>query len=126
MDLFLVIPKQLAVLEFPAVALDATEEFVQPHDDRHVGEVLKQAGEAIHRIALGLAACQDRMNDQLQAVLLQESRHIILEHVGAERHEGSCAIVDDENGILWSCHDRSEEHTSELQSLMSISYDVLC
>src|SRR3546814_14534999 len=65
--------------EFPAVALDATEEFVQPHDDRHVGEVLKQAGEAIHRIALGLAACQDRMNDQLQAVLLQESRHIILD-----------------------------------------------
>src|SRR3546814_6339788 len=29
-------------------------------------------------------------------------------------------------GILWVNWDRSEEHTSELQSLMRISYAVLC
>src|SRR3546814_5887302 len=29
-------------------------------------------------------------------------------------------------GIIAICHDRSEEHTSELQSLMRISYAVFC
>src|SRR3546814_1429263 len=28
--------------------------------------------------------------------------------------------------VLWSTEQRSEEHTSELQSLMRISYDVFC
>src|SRR3546814_8425869 len=28
--------------------------------------------------------------------------------------------------LIWRCRSRSEEHTSELQSLMSISYAVFC
>src|SRR3546814_4075990 len=35
--------------------------------------------------------------------------------------------ADDEQGrSIWSRHDRSEEHTSELQSLMPITYAVFC
>src|SRR3546814_9028837 len=30
------------------------------------------------------------------------------------------------NPVSWGRHDRSEEHTSELQSLMRISYAVFC
>src|SRR3546814_3142068 len=40
-----------------------------------------------------------------------------LKHVGKERAHGD-GIIDDQ--------DRSEEHTSELQSLMRISYAVFC
>src|SRR3546814_5905179 len=44
------------------------------------------------------------------------------------------AYVTDPSGVLWHVaqrrhdigHDRSEEHTSELQSLMRISYAVFC
>src|SRR3546814_3091213 len=32
----------------------------------------------------------------------------------------------DQYGILYTARDRSEEHTSELQSLMRISYAVFC
>src|SRR3546814_1099348 len=45
---------------------------------------------------------------------------------------GNCqvsALVDEAAGLVWGCQprvDRSEEHTSELQSLMRISYAVFC
>src|SRR3546814_9283056 len=34
--------------------------------------------------------------------------------------------IDQGATFIWKCTDRSEEHTSELQSLMRISYAVFC
>src|SRR3546814_5751185 len=52
---------------------------------------------------------------------------------GYRREGNGCAPVDlPENahitaaGNIWECNRRSEEHTSELQSLMRISYAVFC
>src|SRR3546814_3824403 len=39
---------------------------------------------------------------------------------------GQCWIVDAAATGVWSGAERSEEHTSELQSLMRISYAVFC
>src|SRR3546814_13631212 len=39
---------------------------------------------------------------------------------------GSVGIAVDLPGGLWGVQSRSEEHTSELQSLMRISYAVFC
>src|SRR3546814_2320618 len=52
---------------------------------------------------------------------------VVLQHVAATGRSRSelfeeCARVLAPGGRLW----RSEEHTSELQSLMRISYDVFC
>src|SRR3546814_7423319 len=41
----------------------------------------------------------------------------------ANRHDAACAGTAQSRGIAGT---RSEEHTSELQSLMRISYAVLC
>src|SRR3546814_3387336 len=50
--------------------------------------------------------------------------------VGLMTSEGiTAALVEDDEGRLIGLlhiHDRSEEHTSELQSLMRISYAVFC
>src|SRR3546814_15630196 len=42
-----------------------------------------------------------------------------------QKFEGSIAIIGDEPELPYE-RDRSEEHTSELQSLMRISYAVFC
>src|SRR3546814_6986173 len=57
-----------------------------------------------------------------------ESYDAIPENIALVQNAGACAIVhsDDENGIQRLNQERSEEHTSELQSLMRISYAVFC
>src|SRR3546814_8770035 len=51
---------------------------------------------------------------------------------GRLAHFGTARVIEFENAGHWLHHDqfdrfmRSEEHTSELQSLMRISYAVLC
>src|SRR3546814_4282097 len=40
--------------------------------------------------------------------------------------ERMTAVAPDDAALCASCTDRSEEHTSELQSLMRISYAVFC
>src|SRR3546814_20596915 len=52
-------------------------------------------------------------------------RHVALAGVDRQLHVDARAVVqraEHQGGI----HDRSEEHTSELQSLMRISYAVFC
>src|SRR3546814_3110716 len=64
-----------------------------------------------------------RSERRLDVLLLERSAPLqAVEHIAQSggqtvEHEPSCAI---------SCAIRSEEHTSELQSLMRISYDVFC
>src|SRR3546814_8719228 len=50
----------------------------------------------------------------------------VIRHAGAGSNEGSSNNFDDDAEILKSIGIRSEEHTSELQSLMRISYAVFC
>src|SRR3546814_6014190 len=69
-----------------------------------------------HRPHLGRGA--ERIRDAAGGVVI----------IGRER-DADMAIV--ENGVvrsvgLFNLVERSEEHTSELQSLLRISYDVLC
>src|SRR3546814_10648919 len=45
---------------------------------------------------------------------------------GAVDESFNCVTVDSDTSTNDSCVLRSEEHTSELQSLMRISYDVFC
>src|SRR3546814_4837356 len=82
---------------------------------------LAAGGDARHGL-IGFA-WKDRAQDV-------DARHQRAEVVGrptdigehAVRHEGDAATPTVENLVL----DRSEEHTSELQSLMRISYAVFC
>src|SRR3546814_10571435 len=61
--------------------------------------------------------CFAALNDELELHLAKEE-NILFPYIAA---------LDDENASLPSaCFDRSEEHTSDLQSLMRISYAVLC
>src|SRR3546814_10429396 len=39
---------------------------------------------------------------------------------------GEQAVVCSKEALAWTMRERSEEHTSELQSLMRISYAVFC
>src|SRR3546814_2705412 len=56
------------------------------------------------------------------AVGVASGRDISVASVGATGHGGEAAYVGYE---MW-IRERSEEHTSELQSLMRISYAVFC
>src|SRR3546814_10304043 len=47
-----------------------------------------------------------------------------LQRRAQDRFHAACQVAGDHRFILH--HDRSEEHTSELQSLMRISYAVFC
>src|SRR3546814_9985247 len=47
-------------------------------------------------------------------------------HVRLNRESGMNAITGEMDELLYAAWQRSEEHTSELQSLMRISYAVFC
>src|SRR3546814_1970247 len=49
-----------------------------------------------------------------------------LEHKATARHGRSGRGISPAPTVSWCLADRSEEHTSELQSLMRISYAVFC
>src|SRR3546814_12579420 len=61
---------------------------------------------------------------QLAFQLRHEGRH--LAQSGAPRRSGQVLLLDGMGGINRAAQQRSEEHTSELQSLMRISYAVFC
>src|SRR3546814_2539926 len=78
--------------------------------------------------------CGARVNDQLAAHSPRESVTAAAEYgvsrIGPREHQDhGCAAIEN---LLDACcrfcagFDRSEEHTSELQSLMRISYAVFC
>src|SRR3546814_10092861 len=68
------------------------------------------------------------------AAALETTLHHALTHASERRHEYATlehlllALIDDEHAakVMQACGVRSAEHTSELQSLMRISYAVFC
>src|SRR3546814_5648381 len=81
--------------------LHSTELFAE------VSEGLEQHGIGIGGVALNLAQLIGR-KDEVVAGLTKGVEHLLKK-----------------NGVEW-VRGRSEEHTSELQSLMRLSYDVFC
>src|SRR3546814_6196343 len=75
--------------------------------DGHIAEVSRQAG--------SFKNLQDKFR------FLAESSHLIIDE---ERSVKFQQLMDEMNELRM--HSRSEEHTSELQSLMRISYAVFC
>src|SRR3546814_13772 len=62
--------------------------------------------------------------EQFFAVRIQLLRHPLIPSVKAKQRKGRRALAD--LGSALTHYSRSEEHTSELQSLMRISYAVFC
>src|SRR3546814_10278514 len=58
--------------------------------------------------------------------ILQNPLVILLQGPYSERYEETAALARPDPGIRECPRPRSEEHTSELQSLMRISYAVFC
>src|SRR3546814_3811915 len=64
---------------------------------------------------------RDELNSELQRTWLATGKTIVfITHSIAE------AVYLGDRVVIMSRHPRSEEHTSELQSLMRISYAVFC
>src|SRR3546814_5867459 len=80
----------------------------------HLGE----HGRYRHRIEFGQLAEQAAVGGQRRGAVRAEA-----EDVGKQRAQGG---IDGGGGRISHEHIRSEEHTSELQSLMRISYAVFC
>src|SRR3546814_3534284 len=98
--------------------------------ERQPADIIQRDGHALRRVA-------DREADGRELRLPLEDEIGDL-HVGIARHAAAVAairlavavrVVPDRNDVsagLLDRHARSEEHTSELQSLMRISYAVFC
>src|SRR3546814_4628188 len=72
--------------------------------------------------------CQNQPRDHMGAIAAKRLTGGDRGHVAALRRPaaGLAAEKADQNPDLGDHHRRSEEHTSELQSLMRISYAVFC
>src|SRR3546814_7226806 len=86
------------------------------------GEALERLEEVVHdRIAAGEAT------SSYVASLAAKGRAKIAQKLGEEAVETViAALTEDDAALTGEAADRSEEHTSELQSLMRISYAVFC
>src|SRR3546814_9391621 len=85
-------------------------------EGEYVGSLLDLLGGGLALAVAGrcLDAQQDRMLGSARRCRLQASRHL------------ACMARVDAAVLLAGRDERSEEHTSELQSLMRISYAVFC
>src|SRR3546814_2806123 len=94
-----------------------------------LGAVLEQAG-AHHdvEVALVLAEAVEALRQAGARQLLEHREAIALEagHLAAPERRGGRQRQQVRQEVGDLLHERSEEHTSELQSLMRISYAVLC
>src|SRR3546814_6226847 len=78
------------------------------------------------------ADAEDETCRPIEPQQLDQAYGVVLPVLGRAWKAGSCCTNDPENGPLRHVgkrdrlHQRSEEHTSELQSLMRISYAVFC
>src|SRR3546814_9707743 len=82
---------------------------------------------------LGILQSQREVITEVQAIVRAELETAILEcqrhgvaYIGPQVLELEIADLQLTAGCQWLQADRSEEHTSELQSLMRISYAVFC
>src|SRR3546814_9418224 len=85
-------------------------------DRRHAAD--GKAGLGAHKVGVGA----------LQPFAEQAPDRLLVDPVGAARHHqhGAARLAGAEDERLGDLRHRSEEHTSELQSLMRISYAVFC
>src|SRR3546814_10320156 len=83
-------------------------------------------------IRLSGGALPDGRGVRLPVLALQEERVVVGGHKESRHFPGqnlranTGLIIYNTNQAAFSCITRSEEHTSELQSLMRISYAVFC
>src|SRR3546814_4007800 len=79
----------------------------------------REAPPTVHTTRIDEAGMERRMGATIAAQCLAEHRKKALDDAGAARLN---AVLRE----IWPSLRRSEEHTSELQSLMRISYAVFC
>src|SRR3546814_1743119 len=85
-----------------------------------------QSGEVRH-LVLGAAQRADALHHRGQVgIFLQHGGVLGRARLGVARHELLQLVVAAQHAIEALVEVRSEEHTSELQSLMRISYAVFC
>src|SRR3546814_5978196 len=72
-----------------------------------------------HRNPIGIAGAEIADGEAAEPGEVARCRRLVEAHLGPERRQGVRPCV-------YPQHERSEEHTSELQSLMRISYAVFC
>src|SRR3546814_6326165 len=100
-------------------------------------EVLASAWRAAARLEmLGIAEIDkgiqpfDRFKDDIAALAAVTAVGAAIFNIffapETHRARATCARADEYLGLIQEMHGRSEEHTSELQSLMRISYAVFC
>src|SRR3546814_8762958 len=90
---------------------------------------MQAAQHAAHRardIALDEVRRQADGNELVAVERLVEETTIIAEHVRLDDEAARQVGFDNLHQAIGPCSSRSEEHTSELQSLMRISYAVFC
>src|SRR3546814_1244622 len=101
---------------------------------------MRPAGDLLDAISLikllisGIAVGLEKAGERPELALRMDATAIWREPIPGERRGGGtrCAVIDDISpeprlrGAALAGHERSEEHTSELQSLMRISYAVFC
>src|SRR3546814_14609830 len=75
---------------------------------------------------LGMATLQDRYQRAAPDVLLASTRDSEIIRAPKNGYPKYCLKMATGTGKTWVLQARSEEHTSELQSLMRISYAVFC
>src|SRR3546814_1949731 len=100
-----------AVRADDADAVAALDAEIQPLDDREVAEALGHALGHDHRLRSDIVVGEAELGDPGAA---------------AHRGTGGAHFLQFLEPALVALAARSEEHTSELQSLMSISYAVFC
>src|SRR3546814_1893470 len=94
--------------------------------DAFGAEAHRRLHRALHRAAEGDAAFElvgNALRDELRVDLGFADLDDVQRHVAARHRAELLAQLFDVGALL---ADRSEEHTSELQSLMRISYAVFC
>src|SRR3546814_1002418 len=77
-----------------------------------------------------LAALRERdrtgKGQLVKSALFESTAYLMAQHMGGEAITGKEVPPMPIRWSAWAVYERSEEHTSELQSLMRISYAVFC
>src|SRR3546814_6672888 len=79
----------------------------------------------IAAVELAHAACECRL-PRLHHQMVAVRQQAIAKAAPVEARAAFAQNLEEQQGVLRAAEHRSEEHTSELQSLMRISYAVFC